>query len=59
MNADLQLQISDLRNLAPSIPAPFSDMMQGAAAEFDSAEVRTTLALLSQQLGEVSQSCNR
>ncbi len=57
LNADLQLQISDLRNLAPSIPAPFSDMMQGAAAEFDTAEVRTTLGLLSQQLGEVSQAC--
>ncbi len=57
LNADLQLQISDLRNLAPSIPARFADMMQGAAAEFDNAEVRTTLGLLSQQLADVTQAC--
>ncbi|MCW6506724.1 type VI secretion system membrane subunit TssM [Lichenifustis flavocetrariae] len=56
-NADLQLQIAALRNLGPSLPVPFSDMIQGAAAEFDSEEVRTAIGLLAQELDQVADTC--
>ena len=57
LNADLQLQIGALRSLGPSLPAPFSDMMQASAAEFDSEEVRTAVGLIAQELSVVSETC--
>ena len=57
LNSDLGMQISDLRNIAPSLPQPFSGMMQGAAGEFNGEAVRTTVTLLSQSLGEVTRDC--
>ena len=57
LNTDLGAQVSDLRNFAPSLPAPLSGMMQGAAAEFNNEAVQTTVTLLSQSLREVTQDC--
>ncbi len=57
LNQSLQGHISDLRNLTTSLPQPFAGMMQKAAGEFDTEEVRTAIGLLSQALGEVTQSC--
>ena len=57
LNGDLGIQVSDLRNFAPSLPTPFSGMMQGAAAEFDNEAMHTTVTLLSQSLVDVTRDC--
>ena len=57
INVDLQQQIGSLRTLSASLPAPFSTMMQRAAADFDNEGVTTTVSTLSQSLGEVTNSC--
>ena len=56
-NSDLQVQVSNLKAIAPSLPPPFSAMMKTAASGFDSDVVNAARNLLSQALGEVTQSC--
>jgi type VI secretion system protein ImpL len=56
-NADLQLQVNTLRNIAPSLPPPFATMFRTAASGFDNDVVNSARNILSQALGEVTQSC--
>ena len=56
-NSDLQVQVSNLKAIAPSLPSPFSALMKTAASGFDSDVVNSARNLLSQALGEVTQSC--
>ena len=56
-NADLQIQVANLRNIAPSLPAPFSAMLKTAASGFDNDVVSAARNILAQALGEVTQSC--
>jgi type VI secretion system protein ImpL len=56
-NADLQVQVANLRNIAPSLPAPFSAMLKTAASGFDNDVVNAARNILAQGLGEVTQSC--
>ncbi len=57
VGVDLQQQIATLRTLSASLPKPFNDMMNRASADFDNEGVTTAIAVMSQSLGEVTNSC--
>jgi len=56
-NSDLQVQVSNLKAIAPSLPQPFAAMLKTAASGFDSDVISGARNLMAQALSEVTQSC--
>ena len=59
-NSQLQVQVANLKANAARLPPPFSDMMRGAANDFEGDVARSSQVQLSQSLGDqVTRTCQQ